>query len=78
MSDDYAASFWIFENPFVVKIDAGENEMSNMEEALLESIPTSTDFLIFKTGFGKYRAEEKYWKNNPGLMPELAAKLRER
>ena len=34
--------------------------------------------LLIKTGFEKYRAEEIYWQNSPGLHPKLAYWLKEK
>ena len=33
--------------------------------------------MIYKTGFGKFRGKESYWKNNPGFAPEVAEILRD-
>jgi|Deesub1362B_J571_1020462.scaffolds.fasta_scaffold01777_5 kynurenine formamidase len=35
------------------------------------------DLLLIKTGFEKHRNEDMYWKNSPGLSPELATWLKE-
>jgi arylformamidase len=76
LSHDYEASFWIFNAPFLVKVNAGENELISFNDNLLESIPVETDFLILKTGFGNIRNTEAYWNYNPGLHPSLASALR--
>jgi arylformamidase len=77
-SEDYAADTWIFEHPFLMHIPAEANEIISLTQYRLDSIPEDTDFLIIKTGFWAYRSEEKYWKNNPGLSPDLADQLRSR
>lgn len=76
VSDDYNADFWIFNNPFLIELDVIENEIILLSEEKIKSIPASTDFLIFKTGFFKHRKDEKFWKNNPGIHPDLAKKLK--
>lgn len=77
-SNDYEASFWIFNNPFVLEKKCNDNEIIDFMEEELLKIPSETDFLIVNTGFYKIRTEERFWKNNPGFAPEVAAKLRSR
>jgi kynurenine formamidase len=36
------------------------------------------ELLLVKTGFEKYRRKEIYWRNSPGLSPELAGFLRKK
>lgn len=74
-SNDYSADFWIFNNPFLLYYKANKNEIIDLNN-LLHLIPSSTDFLIIKTGFHKCRNSVDYWKNNPGLDPELAPRLK--
>ena len=76
-SEQYEASFWIFDCPALLEYKALENEIINFKKDDLSKIPFETDFLIIKTGFGKYRRTELYWKNNPGLSPESAQILRD-
>lgn len=75
-SEFYPASFWIFNKPFLHVNEIDANSIIYFTENELANIPPDTDFLIYKTGFSKYRAEEKYWKNNPGFAPEVADILR--
>lgn len=76
LSDDYGASYWMFNTPILIEIAARENELISLSDEILESIPQNTDFLILKTGFGELRSTEAYWKYNPGLHPSLASALR--
>jgi arylformamidase len=75
-SELYNASFWIFTRPYLFIKDVGTDQIINFTPDEIASIPTDTDFLIYKTGFGKYRSENTYWKNNPGFAPEVADILR--
>ena len=75
-SSDYAADFWIFNNPFVIKISPDEDEIILLNKNLIETIPKQTDFLILNTGFYKCRGSEKFWNNNPGISPDLAKLLK--
>lgn len=76
-SEQYEASFWIFGCPALLEYNAIESEIINFKTDDLKKIPPQTDFLILKTGFGKHRGTELYWKNNPGLSPESAQILRD-
>lgn len=44
----------------------------------LDSIDEDIDLLLIRTGFEKFRTEEKYWNDYPGLMPEPADYFREK
>lgn len=76
-SEQYEASFWIFDCPALLKYKALENEIIDLKKVDLRKIPGETDFLIIKTEFGNHRGTELYWKNNPGLSPESAQTLRD-
>lgn len=74
--NDYPAGFWLFRHPFVLDCPAEEGETVLPRD--VDTIPEDTDFLVVRTGFYRHRGEEVYWKNNPGLSPELAGILRRR
>ena len=78
VSSDYDAKFWIFENPFMLKIKAKENQIILLNKSIVNNIPVETDFLILNTGFYKFRGQKKFWNNNPGIHPDLATVLRKR
>ncbi len=73
--NDYDAGFWEFTQPFLLDYQADAEEVIDLA-VQLESIPKNTDFLLIRTGFKRFRGQEKYWNNNPGLAPELAERLR--
>ncbi len=77
-SSDYSADFWFFDRPFVLIVEIAESELIDFTDDILERIPVDTDFLILNTGFYKYRNDERFWKTNPGIAPELAYRLRRR
>lgn len=77
-AENYTADFWMFEKPFLVLRKAEENEIFSLSDDEMKKIPDEIDFLIIKTGFGEFRSEEKYWKNNPGFAPIFANKLRKK
>lgn len=75
-SEHYGPDFWVFQHPFLINLPADEGKILLFSSDELRKIPTNIDFLIIKTGFGKYRDEEKYWKTNPGLSPQMADQLK--
>ncbi len=77
-SEKYVAAEWMFHAPFLIEVRAEQDEIIGLTSEQLNQIPQHTDFLIIKTGFGKYRQEDLYWKHNPGLSPMMADQLRTR
>jgi kynurenine formamidase len=75
-SEIYKPSFWIFCRPYLLIKEAIADQIITLSDEEIASIPSETDFLIVKTGFGKHRGEDTYWKNNPGFAPEVADNLR--
>lgn len=76
-SEKFNASFWFYERPFVIFLNEVQNDqLINVSDLHLDNVPSNTDFLIISSGFWKYRNEEKYWKNNPGISPDVADELR--
>jgi len=71
-SDDYPASFWIFNNIGFINcsIDNVSREIHKLD--------TNIDILILKTGFGKYRGMNDYWKSQPVIPSSLATTIRNR
>ena len=39
-------------------------------------LSSEIEYLILKTGFGKFRKQKNYWNRNPGLSPGLAEHIR--
>ena len=74
--EDYDANFWIFNSPYFIENEAIDNQIIDLTIEQIHAIPQNVDFLILKTGFSKFRNEERYWKSNPGIAPELASKLK--
>ncbi len=73
--EQYPACEWVFNNVQLINIPLKKEEMlsvSHLEKKLKENI----EVLIIKTGFEKFRHQESYWKNNPGVLPEVGTWLR--
>ena len=75
--NDYGPFFWFFCKPYLLEISATENQIIDLNNEL-NLIPDNVDFLLIKTGFGKFRKNDIYWRNNPGLSADLATRLRNR
>ena len=75
---DYHPDFWIFQHPFLVDLSpVGPGTIISTENCNYNRIPVETDLILIKTGFCNLRNKAVYWKNNPGVSPELAFVLRE-
>lgn len=73
---DYNDLDWIFNRTFLIEIPVSLDDIIQLNNYDFEKIPLECDFLIIKTGFEKVRAKSEYWKNNPGLAPEIGFWLR--
>jgi len=76
--NSYNADFWIFQSVFMIKYQAKIDEIIDVDILKNFKIPSSTEFLIIKTGFQKHRRCKKYWNNNPGLSPNLAYEIKKK
>jgi arylformamidase len=74
--DAFEAEHWVFRNPFVVSIHVSPGQIIQPED-LVKGLPKKTDLCLFKTGFEKLRKSDTYWKNGPGIVPEVAEFLKE-
>ena len=72
---DYDASFWIFNRPQCIDVCVGSNGLITFED-IKNKLKPGTDLLLIRTGFERFRSEEQYWKESPGISPGLASKLR--
>ena len=75
---DYEAGEFFYQNVFVFEKKCKEGKLISLNKEELNSIPSNIDFLIIKTGYGKFRDIEKYHNDNPGLDSSLAALLKKR
>tara|TARA_B100000795_G_scaffold164042_1_gene123390 strand:+ start:4916 stop:5557 length:642 start_codon:yes stop_codon:yes gene_type:complete len=69
---NYEASFWIFNK--VGLIDCDISELPDQ----IRNVPTDIELLIFKSGFGKNRNDDIYWKSQPVIPSSFAELLRNR
>lgn len=65
-SSDYPAAFWIFK-----KIGLLTCSLERIPE-IISGMQNDIELLIWKSGFGTYRSEERYWKEQPVIPAYLA------
>ena len=74
---EYPADFWIFRKPTVVDVDLKPAEIMK-DITCLEAVRNDTDLLLFKSGWGKYRGQDVYGTQNPGIHPAVGHVVRRR
>lgn len=72
---DYQPDDWLFTRPILVDVDTPSGELIG-PEALAEEVPGDADLLLLRTGHGLARHTEAYWREGPGLAPDLGFWLR--
>lgn len=70
-SSDYDPSFWVFN-----KVGFVECSLNDFPKTI-KNLPKDIELLIFKSGFGKNRNNEVYWKSQPVIPSSFAKLLRE-
>ncbi len=76
---DYSAKDWLFKHALLVSCTAGEGSLVTIEDLDLSGLKKSDyEAILIKTGFERYRGEEKYWASSPGLAPGLYDALKAR
>jgi kynurenine formamidase len=73
---DYAPDYWIFNQPLLMDIPVGDGHLITPED-VAGQLETTPDLLLLRTGYERYRGEDRYWQRNPGLSPDLGYWLRE-
>lgn len=77
--EDFPLKFWFFdgESIEIIEVNLSENELLiGPENISKDHLNKDAELVLIKTGFGKYRSNERYWKENPGASIELAKWLR--
>lgn len=68
---------WFFENPTLIDIPCERGRLISEEDFMKANVHKNTDFLILRTGFEKFRLQDKYWNGYPGISEEACIYLRE-
>lgn len=78
--DDFSASYFSCKNIAYIDLSSriSSGELIGPEFFSDRCLDCSTEAIIVKTGFGAYRKDDMYWKENPGFDSGLADYLRER
>lgn len=75
-SSEFQHSFFIFKNIGFVVLEkpASPGQLITVEDLLpqVKLLPKSTEVLLLKTHFEKYRTDDRYWNNNPGFDAKLS------
>ena len=75
---DYSAEDFCFEVIHLIEKIQSSGDLFTLTKNELDQIPSDIEFLIIKTGYGKYRELDKYHDDNPGLHSSLANELKDR
>jgi arylformamidase len=75
--NDFSAGEFVFSKIGLSKSAPSENELLTSKH-LEDGISADVDLLLFKTDWSRFRAQEKYWKNNPGFSSSMANELRKK
>jgi arylformamidase len=73
---DYKPEFFYFSKSLLIDVPVFENKIISPSD--LSLIHTDCEVLFIRTGFERFREDEIYWKNGPGVDPSVADFLRER
>jgi arylformamidase len=74
--DEYGAQSWFFTKPEVVRVSLRLREVL-CSGKWMKQISRSCDILLLRSGWSRFRKEEKYIYENPGIHPEVAIYLRQ-
>lgn len=66
--DVFPPEAWVYNSPAVIDVsDINPGQLILPDHCRLEDVSKDSDFLIFRTNFEKYRGQDCYWEQNPGL-----------
>ena len=75
--NDYPASFWEFKNVGVLDLSSEVEDSQIIQPELLnKKLDPSTDLILIRTGYEKFRGTNRYTLTPPGLSSKTAEFLR--
>ncbi|QTN38506.1 cyclase family protein [Cryomorphaceae bacterium] len=74
---EYSASELYFDKVALIDIPCEGAKLIQISDLDLRNVSNETDLLLIRTGYEKWRSNDKYHNDNPGLAPEIASYLRE-
>lgn len=72
---DFSLDFWISDKVQIIDIPCMTAKLIEVDH-VSEEINIETEFLLIRTGYEKYRHNDKYWNDNPGLSANVGFWLR--
>ena len=74
---DIPLNDFFFHSVSLVDIPRNDSFLITIDDFKKLDINPQTDLLLIRTGFEKFRKDDIYWNNNPGLSSDLADYFRE-
>lgn len=71
---EYDADTWLFTKPQLIDVRPEPGDL--LSSATVAGLRDDADLILFRSGWSERRHTEDYQTNNPGIHPELAARLR--
>lgn len=77
--DDFSPDFWIYNRKDIqiLETELPKNELLIKPNYIINRYNQKAKVVFLKTNIGRYRNQKKYWKQNPGISPELVDWLRQ-
>ncbi len=72
--EEYTSGDWVFLNSLLVFLEPAKGSLITPDNLNITK-NEKTDIILFCTPFEKFRDDEIYWKENPGIAPEMAGYL---
>lgn len=71
----YSAGHFVFVSPQVIQVALKPSEILSIPDVAVK-IHRDSDLLLLKSGWGEFRSQPKYYRENPGINPDFARQLR--
>ena len=75
---DIPVDDWLFQKVALIDVPCKEAILISKADINELHIDSDIEMLLIRTNYEKYRGDDKYWNDNPGLSPDLASSLRKR
>ena len=70
--NEYNASDWVFNSPFMIEKSSSAAELLSPERFNDDLMDVEdVDLIIIRTGFEKFRGTKQYWESSPGFSSSL-------
>ena len=70
--NDFEPSYWFYNHVSLIDLPKNKGELIIPKDFSSKELDSKTEIILIKTGFEKYRSKDLYWKENPGVAPDLA------